>query len=40
MYLKEYQSVSEAETGLKAYCQFYNQERLHQALDYHTPKQV
>jgi putative transposase len=40
VYLKEYRSVSEAETGLKAYFQFYNQERLHQALDYHTPKQV
>jgi putative transposase len=36
----EYQSVSDAERGLKAYFQFYNQDRLHQALDYQTPVQV
>ena len=40
VYLKDYQSVSDAERGLKAYFQFYNQERLHQALDYQTPGQV
>lgn len=40
VYLKEYQSVSDAERGLNAYFQFYNQERLHQALDYQTPGQV
>ena len=40
VYLKEYQSVSDAESGLKAYFQFYNQDRLHQALDYQTPVQV
>jgi transposase InsO family protein len=40
VYLKEYQSVSEAEKGLNAYFQFYNQDRLHQALEYQTPVQV
>ena len=40
VYLKDYQSVSDAERGLKAYFQFYNQDRLHQALDYQTPVQV
>ena len=40
VYLKDYQSVSDAERGLKAYFQFYNQDRLHQALDYQTPLQV
>jgi transposase InsO family protein len=40
VYIKEYQSVSDAESGLKAYFQFYNQDRLHQALDYQTPIQV
>jgi putative transposase len=40
VYLKDYQSVSEAERGLNAYFHFYNQERLHQALEYKTPVQV
>ena len=40
VYLKDYQTVSDAESGLKAYFQFYNQDRLHQALDYQTPVQV
>ena len=40
VYLKDYQSVSDAERGLKAYFQFYNQDRLHQALEYQTPLQV
>jgi putative transposase len=40
VYLKEYLTVAEAEKGLKAYFQFYNQDRLHQALDYQTPAQV
>ena len=40
VYLKEYQSVSDAERGLTAYFHFYNQERLHQALEYQTPVQV
>ncbi|GAC1350765.1 MAG: hypothetical protein NVSMB27_36420 [Ktedonobacteraceae bacterium] len=39
-YLKEYQSISEAESGLNEYFQFYNQDRLHQALEYHRPSQV
>jgi len=30
----------EARIGLTRYLQFYNQERLHQALDYHTPAEV
>lgn len=37
MYLKEYQAVSDAIRNLGAYFTFYNQERLHQALDYQTP---
>ena len=40
VYLKEYQSVSDAERGLTAYFKFYNQDRIHQALDYQTPVQV
>lgn len=40
VYLKEYQSISDAERGLDAYVQFSNQDRLHQALEYQTPVQV
>ena len=40
VYLKEYQSVPEAISGLQQYFVFYNQERLHQALDYQTPAAV
>jgi putative transposase len=40
VYIKDYQTIGDAEKGLKAYFQFYNQERLHQSLDYRTPAQV
>jgi putative transposase len=37
VYLKDYQTVSEARSGLTHYFQFYNHERYHQSLDYKTP---
>jgi putative transposase len=37
VYLKDYASVAEARTGIERYLRFYNQERLHQSLDYRTP---
>jgi putative transposase len=37
VYLKDYQTVSEARNELAAYFQFYNYERYHQSLDYKTP---
>jgi putative transposase len=40
VYLKDYRTVAEAVSGLGRYFQFYNHERLHQALGYHTPAQV
>lgn len=40
VYLKDYQTVSEARNGLKDYFQFYNYERYHQSLDYQTPYSV
>ena len=40
VYIKEYQSVLDAVSNLRAYSMFYNQERLYQALDYQTPAQI
>ena len=37
MYLKDYESVAEARTGIERYFRFYNQERVHQSLAYRTP---
>ena len=40
VYLKDYRSVPEAIQGLWRYFEFYNRERLHQALNYQTPATV
>lgn len=40
IYLRDYASVPELEAGLHAYFHFYNHERLHQSLGYHTPAEV
>ena len=40
IYLRDYASVPELETGLHAYFHFYNHERLHQSLGYHTPAEI
>ena len=40
VYIKDYQSVPDARRNIQAYFTFYNQERIHQALDYQTPAQV
>lgn len=40
VYLKEYESVKEAVTGLNSYFDFYNKERGHQSLKYQTPYEV
>ena len=37
VYLKDYQTVPEARAGIEKYFRFYNQERLHQSLEYRTP---
>jgi len=40
VYLHDYDSPREARQGLEHYLDFYNHERLHQALGYRTPKEV
>ena len=40
VYLNAYDSPRQARQGLTGYFHFYNQERLHQSLDYRTPAEV
>jgi len=40
VYIKEYRTVREAEGSLRKYFEFYNNERLHQSLEYRTPAKV
>lgn len=40
VYLQDIQTVQEARIGLQDYFQLYNQQRLHQSLDYRTPAAV
>lgn len=40
VYLKDYRTVAEAREGLQQYFPFYNERRIHQALDYRTPHRV
>ena len=40
IYIKNYDHVIDLEAGLSAYFQFYNEERLHQSLDYCTPGEI
>ena len=40
IYINDYRSVPELESGLAAYFQFYDEERPHQTLGYRTPAEV
>lgn len=40
IYLRDYDSVAELDTGSAWYFRFYNEERTHQSLDYRTPAPV
>jgi putative transposase len=40
VYINDYQSVTDAESGLSRYFNFYNNERIHQSLGYMTPQEV
>lgn len=40
VYLKNYETVSEAQAGIENYFTFYNTKRLHQSLNYQTPEEI
>lgn len=40
VYLKSYETVRDARRNLGEYVEFYNKERLHQALNYRTPAEI
>ena len=40
VYLSEYESVREARSGIHGYLRFYNEQRLHQSLNYKTPREI
>jgi putative transposase len=40
VYLKAYETVAEARTGIGTYFQFYNSERRHRSMNRQTPDQV
>lgn len=40
VYLKSHENVSDLESGVSSWLQFYNHERLHQSLGYRTPAEV
>jgi len=40
VYLNAYENVAQARRGIAAYFEFYNHERLHQALGYRAPRQL
>jgi putative transposase len=40
VYLKQYESPREARQELATYLRFYNEQRIHQALEYQTPAEV
>jgi putative transposase len=40
VYLKDYRTVLDAVNGIGRYLDLYNHERLHQALNYHTPAEI
>ncbi len=40
IYLRDYEMVPELREGLTSYMTFYNDVRIHQALDYATPAEI
>ncbi len=40
VYLNDYENVMQCQKAIESYFRFFNQERIHQALDYKTPDEV
>ena len=40
IFLHDYATMTELSNGLEGFVEFFNQERLHQGLDYQTPDEV
>ena len=40
VFLRDYQDYDQLERGLQVFVDFFNQERIHQGLDYQTPDEV
>lgn len=40
VYLKDYSNMRDVKAGLNSYFEFYNNERIHQALGYRTPREI
>ena len=40
VYIRDYRTIPEARAGLREYFELYNNERLHEALNYQTPWEV
>ncbi len=40
VFIRDYETLSDARVGLRRYFPFYNDERFHETLDYQTPAQV
>ena len=40
VYLNDYESVNECRRAIEGYFRFFNQDRIHQSLDYQTPDEV
>ena len=40
VFLNEYDTVEQAKIAIREYIQFYNNERIHQSLDYSTPSEI
>lgn len=40
VYLNDYESVRDARSGIHGYLRFYNEKRLHQSLNYKTPREI